>query len=212
MDWKKASEEQKKRRIAQMRKDMRKNRARRKGEVAKSGVGKKSTPAKKKSAPYHGPLPPSPSDIVDQSRWYSEHQKRMAQRAAERRRKQRRKRKPDESVRKMRESRTQRGASKKVKPANPFKGAEDQIRYNKEITKARSKEAKKQNRSYRAAAERRRLGTKASKGKNAARLARVKSGDYKGKYYGPDEFKGNLAKIAAWKKAGGKRSDIKKFA
>lgn len=31
------------------------------------------------------------------------------------------------------------------------------------------------------------------------RQERIKSGDFKGKYYGPDRFKGNLAAIDAWK-------------
>lgn len=206
MDWKKAEEEQSAKRVAQMRRDMQSNRARRKAEVAKGGIGKKSIPFKKKKTGgdiYS--MPASPSDMADNARKQSEAAKAAAIRRA-------RSRKPDESIRKMREERTQREANKSVKPADPFKGWEDQARYNKDITKSRSKEAKKQNRSYRASAERRRLGTEASKSKNVKRLARVKSGDYKGDYYGPDEFRGNLSKIAAWKKAGGKRSDIKKFA
>lgn len=44
------------------------------------------------------------------------------------------------------------------------------------------------------------------------RRGRVKMGLFKGKYYGPDAFKGDLSKVDAWRKAGGKKSDVKKFA
>jgi hypothetical protein len=37
---------------------------------------------------------------------------------------------------------------------------------------------------------------------NNRRAARIKSKDFKGKYYGPDEFKGNLSILKAWRKAG----------
>ena len=43
----------------------------------------------------------------------------------------------------------------------------------------------------------------------AGRAQRAKEGRYKGKYYGPDAFKGNLSKIDAWKKAG--KPDIRDF-
>lgn len=48
--------------------------------------------------------------------------------------------------------------------------------------------------------------------KSERRRSRQRKGQYKGKYYGPDAFKGNISKIEKWKKAGGKQSDISKFA
>lgn len=45
--------------------------------------------------------------------------------------------------------------------------------------------------------------------KRKQRQMRIKEGEFKGKYYGPDAFKGNTAKIDAWKKAG--KPEIKKF-
>lgn len=37
---------------------------------------------------------------------------------------------------------------------------------------------------------------------NEMRKRRIASGDFKGKHYGPDEFKGNLAVLKAWRRAG----------
>jgi hypothetical protein len=42
------------------------------------------------------------------------------------------------------------------------------------------------------------------------RRERIKNKDYKGKYYGPDEFKGNMNMLRAWRAAGS--PDSKKFA
>jgi hypothetical protein len=39
-----------------------------------------------------------------------------------------------------------------------------------------------------------------------SRGQRRQAGDYKGKYWGPDQFKGDQAKIDAWKKAGKQRN------
>lgn len=39
-----------------------------------------------------------------------------------------------------------------------------------------------------------------------SRGQRIQSGDFKGKYWGPDKFKGNQQKIDAWKKAGKPRN------
>jgi hypothetical protein len=44
----------------------------------------------------------------------------------------------------------------------------------------------------------------------ARRRERIKKGDFKGKYYGPDVFKGDMNKLRAWRKAGS--PDPKKFA
>jgi hypothetical protein len=44
---------------------------------------------------------------------------------------------------------------------------------------------------------------------NNRRAARTKSGDFKGKYYGPDQFKGNMSILKSWRKAGS--PDVNKF-
>lgn len=43
------------------------------------------------------------------------------------------------------------------------------------------------------------------------RQARMQKKDYKGKYYGPDEFKGNIQKLSKWRAAGSPK-DKSKFA
>jgi hypothetical protein len=47
--------------------------------------------------------------------------------------------------------------------------------------------------------------------KMAMRADRIKSGRFKGKYYGPDEFKGNLKLLKAWRISGSPK-DTKAFA
>jgi hypothetical protein len=81
----------------------------------------------------------------------------------------------------------QRKASKATggKGASPFDSSEDQKKYNS-VRDSASKESP-----YRP------TGTRTQQ-----RDWRAKNGDYKGKYYGPDQFKGNMAMIKAWKKAG----------
>jgi hypothetical protein len=71
--------------------------------------------------------------------------------------------------------------------------SKDNKRFTKSVQEAASKRAK-------------------SKMQGEIRKERIATGSYKGKYMGPDEFKGNEAAIKRWKAAGGKRSDIKKFA
>lgn len=41
------------------------------------------------------------------------------------------------------------------------------------------------------------------------RAKRIAEGDYKGKYYGPDEFKGDTKKLAAWRAAGSPKDKSK---
>jgi hypothetical protein len=51
---------------------------------------------------------------------------------------------------------------------------------------------------------------KYTKGMNYIRKERASRGEFKGHYYGPDQFKGNIELVDKWRKAGGKKSDIKK--
>lgn len=50
-----------------------------------------------------------------------------------------------------------------------------------------------------------------SKDVESYRKNRMARGDYKGKYYGPDAFKGDMGKLKAWRKAGSPK-DVTKFA
>lgn len=72
----------------------------------------------------------------------------------------------------------------KGKGSSPFDSREDQVKYANE---------------YKKGSER---GDRPTGTRQQRIEWRIKNKDYKGQYYGPDRFKGDLKKIRAWKKAG----------
>lgn len=97
--------------------------------------------------------------------------------------------------------------SRKERAAKAAKAAERKTptageRYASDLAKNSQTPSAKAKRNIQEAAKRRGY----EKLRNIDRNDRKRAGDFKGKYWGPDKFKGNQTKIDAWKKAGKPRN------